>query len=44
MLTTGQTIADNDQIIVERIKKEDGIILGKTSCPGLDIVDQMRLN
>lgn len=32
-LTTGQTIADNDQIIVERIKKEDGIILGKTSCP-----------
>ena len=32
-LTTGKMIADNDQIIVERIKKEDGIILGKTSCP-----------
>jgi len=32
-LTTGKTIADNDQIIVERIQKEDGIILGKTSCP-----------
>ena len=34
-LTTGKTIADKDQIIVERIKKQDGIILGKTSCPEL---------
>ena len=32
-LTTGKTIADNDQIIVERIKKQDGVIIGKTSCP-----------
>jgi len=32
-LTTGKTIADKDQIIVERIKQQDGIILGKTSCP-----------
>lgn len=32
-LALKNVIADHDQICVERIKKEDGIILGKTNCP-----------
>ena len=31
-LALKNVIADHDQICVERIKKEDGIILGKTNC------------